>query len=263
MAIKNPQDPNSPPNDFRYPDCRQFSFAVFEKLGIEPSDCGEMYQQMIKNSGMMAGGMTKAAWTMEDKGRDQDPEWQRWEDKQKSDSEHHEKLEQAQKDFHDREQEQLQRRLEQERIEREMLAKKQAEEAAAARNRPNEDAQNNRIMAMPFQMMGAMAFLGFGSAALEKGADALSPGVDGLGGQMMVTSNNNGGMLDAARQSMGIANPAAQDILVTGPGQTAAFTPGQTPEAAPDADGVAPQMTQQRNTMFAAIPGIGGPGRKA
>ncbi|MBI2234753.1 MAG: hypothetical protein HYU57_07220 [Micavibrio aeruginosavorus] len=261
MAIKNPQGPDAFPNDFRDPDCRQFSFAVFEQLGIEPSDRGEMYLQMVKNSGIMAGGFSKAAWTMEDKGRDH--EWQLWQDKQKSDNEHHEQQQQAQKDFQERERDQLQRRLEQERIEREMLEKKQAEEAAAAKNRPNEDAQNNRIMAMPFQMMGAMAFLGFGSAALEKGADAMSPGVSGLGDQMMVTSNNNGGMLDAARQSLSITNPPAQDILVTGPSQTTAFTPGATPDADMDASGTSPQLTQQRNPMFAAAPGIGGPGRKA
>lgn len=260
MAVKNPQDPNSFANDFRYPDCRQFSFAVFEQLGIEPSDCGEMYQQMVKNSGMMAGGMSKAAWTMEDKGRDH--EWQLWQDKQKSDNDHHEKQEQAQKDFQERERDQLQRRLEQERIEREILEKKQAEEAAAAKNRPNEEALNNRIMGMPFQMMGAMAFLGFGSAALEKGADAMSPGVNGLGDQMMVTSNNNGGLLADARQSLSLTAPSAQDILVTGPSQTTAFTPGVTPDAGMDAGATSPQLTQQRNPMFAAAPGIGGPGPK-
>lgn len=140
----------------------------------------------------------------------------------------------------------------------ERLLEEKAMEAEAAANRPQEDALNQSIGGLPMQMASTAIVLGLGMEAVEAAGGMMSPG--DLGDQMMVTTNSNGDMLADARAGLDVNSPAA-DTIVNGPGQTASFQPGITPEptAAPQVAQAAPGADMQ-NIPGMDGPSMGGPG---
>ncbi|MCB9990271.1 MAG: hypothetical protein H6867_02690 [Rhodospirillales bacterium] len=144
-----------------------------------------------------------------------------------------------------------QERLAQERWEQEQWEEKQHLEEEALKNRPQEDALNNRIMAMPFVGAGALFGLEMTKDMVGLTGNILSGEVAGLEGSTMVATNNNGNMLSAARAGMGLES-TGQDMKLAGPNMAVDFTPGETPApaATAPAPGTAPGMQQN------AVPGM-------
>lgn len=205
---------------------RQITWQALEESGLTPGDAHQFYQEVIsKNSAMTAGGEAKVGWSIKDQTRE-------------TSVDAHEKMKKENE---------------------ERFEEKKEQDEKAAKERPAQDQENARIMGMPMQMTGALFGLGLGAEAVERTGALMSPGLNQIGDQMMVTSSDGKGtMLDAARQALGVGNPAHQDMMVTAPDQTASFTPGQAPQMDAPEQGMNASIGP-RNPSMAAIPGLSGP----
>ena len=262
--------------DWQYPDGRQLSYTALQNMCVEgadgnvryftPGDMRDIMDDIRYNSNrtVNGGNIQKLGGMLSQQGE------------QQSDQILQQKQQEEQKRQEDARQ-QDQKRQEQQRMDQQAAEKKQQEEAAwAAKHRPQEDAANRGIMMLPMMLAGALGFGGgLGGGLMRGGLGGLSEGLGGLGGglgglaqmsgfkqimsmiasifepykngaggNMMVATNGNGGLLADFRQALGVT-PQGGDMLLAGPDQTQAFTPGQTPEPT-TAPGAQPQQNLQQ-----------------
>lgn len=225
---------SKPSEEFKFPDGSQLTFTTLNKMGVTSGDIGEVMRQFYRDpdpEGMRNIGI-KGAALMGDKAEQDHEDTQVQEahqederlNQQRQENERRLAKEAQDQRFFDEKREAEERRL-QEKID----AEKRAE---------NEQANQN-LLSGAGRLFGFAAVVGLAPAALSAAGDAMSPAVSALAGPMMVATNNNGSMLKAARGGFDILGPGgASDIRLTGPNQTAMFTPGEplpgmTPSATP------------------------------
>ena len=205
--------------EFTFPDGRQFTAFALTEMGLTPGDLGDYMKQLLKNSALLAGGMVKAAPAAErNEERDQH---QRAEEK--------DRLEAKRLDDQRREEEkrlETARMAEQQRLEEKRLEDKRLADADAAKNRPQEDKLNMQIATLPFRLGVGMEMLGFGGGVLGAMGQLVSP-MNGLGGQMMMTTNNNGALLADVREVL--KHPARTDDMQATAGGPQPIIPGLAP----------------------------------
>lgn len=221
-----------------------FSNQALENMGLSPSAAmAYLVRDACRDNPEQAGqAALKLAPAETNNVRSENQE--KWEEEQR----------QQQKQWEQKQWEQKQW-LENQRLEEQRFEEKRLAEQKAAANRPAEDATNNRLMMMPFALAGGLMLFGLGTDAVEAAGAAMSPNAEALSDPTMVTSNNNGGLLAAARNAVtGTQAVPGQDVLVTGPNQAAAFTPGVAPQSP------APGTTPQAPGLQASVtPGLNGP----
>jgi hypothetical protein len=237
---------------WKFPDGSQLSYTALAQMGKTPGDIGEIMQQLFRN---------RNKETMENLGVKGTALLERTAETDNNTTFLDKQRQQNDQFNEERRQEQLrmdeQHRLAEQRQQEDWQKKKDADEAFAAKNRPQEDALNSRIMGLPLGLASFGLGLGLTRDALDSVGGRAADSVGGLNSPMMVASNNGGGLLAMARGLLGMDGPGAgKDFLLKGPHQTAAFTPG-VPE--PGMDMAGPE-TPQRKQAFGMMPGMSGPG---
>ena len=238
------------PEPWKLPDGSQLSWTALNQMGMTPGDVGEIMQRMyrdpdpeaLRNLGLKGTALLERAAETD------------------NNTAFLEKQRQQNDQFNEeRRQEQLrideQRRLSEQRQQEEWQKKKDAEEAIAAKSRPQEDALNARIIGLPLGLAGFGLTMGLGADALSVAGKMMSGSIAGMNSPMMVASNNGGGLLAMARGAFDLLGPGHdKDIILKGPGQTAAFTPG-APEVKPE---LRPDSPERKQALGMA-PGMAGP----
>lgn len=246
--------------DWRSPDGRQMAATLatspalsantLAQLGITPGDIGEFWRQALKNSGMVAGGMVKAASTMERQG--EEDTWMPMEDAREAEARQFQKQEAEAEDRREKAQFDEQKRTEAERLE-----EQRRQEEFDAKKRAENEEQNKMIMKSALGFLGFFATLKLGEAAMAQAGAVFADGTTGLGDQMMVTGD--GDMLAEARGLTGMENPMAQDMQVTGPNQVASFVPGAAAAPANPVTQMANTLKAQQQMAMNSVPGLTGP----
>jgi len=217
-------------------DGRGFAWNTLAAMGLTPGDMKDIMKEIFENGDQMFLGQQAKGTTVEERSHNivtLDPEEARMEAERLEATQRQEeqRLETArlnQQQFDQKKWEQEQRDIA-ERQEQERL-----DEQHAARNRPAEDATNNRILEMPFLAAGALFGMYLGADAIQTAGAAMSPHVDSLPNPALVTSNNNGGMFAAALEATGNTVSPGVHALVNGPNMASVFTPGSAPDLGGD-----------------------------
>lgn len=237
-------------------DGRQFAHNVLSELGLTPGDVEEflmkdLYQNgdqiaLVQGVGEKAAELGKEHTEILNEGHGLDHAAE-----QAALDQQHFEQQQEQQERWQQQQDDNKKFFEEKEALQERLDEEQRLQEEAAANRPAEDQMNMSIAAMPFAFAGGLLMLDAGAQITQVCGEMMSFN-QGLGNPALVTSNNNGAMLACARSAMEISSPT-RDSLVTGPGQTQSFVPGQTPEP-----GTQPGVNQPGQNMQ-NMPGINGP----
>lgn len=223
---------------FKFPDGTQLSRTALEAMGLSPTNTRQFMLQMYQNRDM--GMMMNPTEKLSAEVRDREIKADNRQDAQ-GNQEFHEEQRRQQEEAHRRAVENNDARAYQQMTYDE---KKEFEERLAEKREADERANNN-IMGGFGGLMSFGLGVGLTAGALNAVSSMAGPGLSSLGGPLMVATSGNGGLLADLRQTMGLEQKTGQDLLLKGPGQTAAFTPGAAPDA-PDMDPTGLGGPQQR-----------------
>lgn len=227
---------------WKFPDGTQISRAALEAMGLPPTNTRQLMLQIYQNrdGNMMDNPAIKLSAML----RDQEIKSDNVDEQQKQ----QETLEQQERQrtaAHEEAVRQNDARAYQQMTYNE---KKEFDKNLAEKREADERANANIFGGMKNLMNWGLG-IGLTLGALNSVVGMAAPTLNSIGGPMMLASNNRGGLLSDLRGVMGTEQKQGHDILLKGPGQTVAFTPG-TPEAVPEPGAPKLSMEQRR-------PGIG------